>query len=117
SWSSWQVSPESGNRATNAGRNPMIGTSTPQRRIHVPCGNRAYGYPAAHRGLSFTPDQEGPFQGRWGMRRIESSDVVRLVARVGARRMGDAGLPVALARASAGSSDRSRDGSVRRDIG
>ena len=51
------------------------------------------------------------------MRRIESPDIVRLVARVGARRMGDAGLPVALARASAGASGRSRDGSVRRDIG
>ena len=40
-------------------------------------------------------------------------DLVRLVARIGARRMGDAGLPVALAEASADVGDSARDGELR----
>lgn len=47
------------------------------------------------------------------MQRIAIPDLVRLLARVGARRMGDPELPVALAEASAAVGDRARSGALR----
>lgn len=47
------------------------------------------------------------------MQRIAMPDLVRLVAHLGARRMGDAELPVALAEASAAAGDNARDGALR----
>ena len=47
------------------------------------------------------------------MQRIALPDLVRLLARIGARRMGDPALPVALAEATAAVGDTARDGTLR----
>ena len=47
------------------------------------------------------------------MRRMLTPDIVRLLARVGGRRMGDAGLPLALSKAAATVSTRGRRGASR----